>query len=649
VFARGGCAFFILAPEHAFDPDTLRTAAGFSNTNILKTFMTIARLSGLAFLFLFAALAQAADWTTGLPQLRSIFPDATAYGEMTGSPPSAVAFRDGTPIGYAYLTSDVVRIPAYSGKPINTLVGLDTTGQIVGLAIVHHDEPILAVGISQERLAAYVDQYLGKSVFDRITIGAPRKDHIAIDGISGATITVMVQNATLMRSARLVAESRGIRQSASAAAQGTAPAAVSRSPASPAAPRTIEPANPAAPANSDIPPRQQMAAPEQKEATRPDTAMHPAAKPRSAEPAHRVTVSQTRPLVHGVVPLSREMPPQNLAPLPDRPGTWTPPHEEPAWIAIWQNRKFDIAVLLIGLAVLSFVLIFQDWLARHPTALTRVRNAFHVYTLFFIGWWGLAQLSVINVLTFVGSVMQGFRWENFLIDPMLFILWGFVAVTLLLWGRGVYCGWLCPFGALQELILLAARRLKLPELEFSDAVHERLVALKYIILILLFGLSLQSIVDAASYAEVEPFKTVISMRFQREWQYVAYAVVLIGIAAINRKFYCKYLCPLGAALSIPGRFRLFEWWLRRRKECGKPCQVCAHQCSVRAIRPTGEINANECHYCLDCQVIYYNENMCVPLIDRRKRREQQRMRGQESASNAPAATPTTAPNAIPAP
>jgi len=186
-------------------------------------------------------------------------------------------------------------------------------------------------------------------------------------------------------------------------------------------------------------------------------------------------------------------------------------------------------------------------------------------------------------------------------------------------------------------------------MEFSDAVHERLVALKYIILILLFGLSLQSIVDAASYAEVEPFKTVISMRFQREWHYVAYAVALIGIAAINRKFYCKYLCPLGAALSIPGRFRLFEWWLRRRKECGKPCQVCAHQCSVRAIRPTGEINANECHYCLDCQVIYYNENMCVPLIDRRKRREQQRTRGRESAANAPATNAATAPETIPVP
>ena len=81
---------------------------------------------------------------------------------------------------------------------------------------------------------------------------------------------------------------------------------------------------------------------------------------------------------------------------------------------------------------------------------------------------------------------------------------------------------------------------------------------------------------------------------------------------------------------------VFEWWLRRRKECGKPCQVCANQCSVRAIRPTGEINANECHYCLDCQVIYYNDKLCLPLIDRRKRREQQLVRGQENRVNSEA-------------
>jgi hypothetical protein len=530
----------------------------------LKAFMGTARLIGLALLLLLIPLAQAAEWETAYPQLRGIFPDAETFGEFEGSPPSAPVFKAGQLLGYIFLTNDVLRIPAYSGKPINTLVGIDTGGRVAGLTIVQHDEPILAVGITPERLDGYVAQYRGKSAFDKVIIGAPREGRIAIDGITGATITVMVINATVMRSARLVAESRGIRSGQ-------------------AVPAAAPPA---------------------------------ASGPALAGGAARVGSAAPRPF--------------------GGPGGRMAEQPEPEWVAIWKNRQFDIAVLVGGLILLFFVLIFQDWLARDPTLLTYVRNGFHVYTLFFIGWWGLAQLSVINVLTFVNSVMHGFRWENFLIDPMLFILWGFVAMTLLLWGRGVYCGWLCPFGALQELILIASRKLKLPEVEFSDAVHERLVALKYIILILLFGISLQSISEAAWYAEVEPFKTVITMRFQREWNYVLYALILIGVAAVNRKFYCKYLCPLGAALAIPGRFRLFEWWLRRRKECGKPCQVCANQCPVRAIRATGEINANECHYCLDCQVIYYNDKVCLPLIDRRKRREQQLLRGQDKSGGGPA-------------
>ncbi len=565
---------------------------------------------------LFFSGAHAADLASITQHVRAIFPDAEALGEFEGTPPSAAVLKGGRTVGYVLLTEDILRIPAYSGRPINTLVGIDTEGRIAGLAIVHHDEPILAVGITQERLNRFVSQYQGKSVFDKIIIGAKREGYVAIDGITGATITVMVENASVTRSAKMVAEARGIRPPATAPAErkqetGASPLT------SQGAPVAAEAAKP----TSSLPPATE-AIPEAEPKTPRVSSTSPAQEKRSKQTA----TGKPQPGDGAATRPSVRLEPQS-APLTDRP-TVQPAQEEPAWVSIWKSRIFDISILTGGLIMLTFVLVFQDWLARDPTLLTYVRNGFHVYTLFFIGWWGLAQLSVINVLTFTGSVMSGFRWENFLIDPMLFILWGFVAMTLLLWGRGVYCGWLCPFGALQELILIASRKLKLPEVEFSDAVHERLVALKYIILILLFGLSLQSITEAAWYAEVEPFKTVISMRFQREWNYVLYALILIGVAAVNRKFYCKYLCPLGAALAIPGRFRLFEWWLRRRKECGKPCQVCANQCSVRAIRQTGEINANECHYCLDCQVIYYNDKVCLPLIDRRKRREQQLVRGQ---------------------
>ncbi|WP_347709763.1 4Fe-4S binding protein [Halomonas llamarensis] len=274
-----------------------------------------------------------------------------------------------------------------------------------------------------------------------------------------------------------------------------------------------------------------------------------------------------------------------------------------------------------GLLILTGIMLFQEVLARHPRVLNPLRQGFKIYTLVFIGWYSLAQLSVVNILTFTNSLISGFSWSSFLIDPMLFILWSFVAVSLLLWGRGVFCGWLCPFGALQDLVNQLARKLKVKQIEVPFGLHERLWAIKYIILLALFAVSLHSLSTAEHYAEVEPFKTAITLRFQRDWAFLLYALALIAISAFNHKFYCRYLCPLGAGLAIPSRLRLFDWLKRHRGSCGTPCQICANECEVAAIHPDGRINANECHYCLDCQVTYHDDQRCPPMIKRRKRYE----------------------------
>ncbi len=481
-------------------------------------------LLGLLWLWL-VPTAAATPIDTVYPQARSFFPQADRFGELSGQPRAAPVFQGKTLLGYLLLSGDSVQLPAYSGRPINTLIGLDRQGRIVGVEIVGHEEPILAAGVSERQLKRYVDQYRGLSAFDRVSVGAEREGYAKVDGISGATITVMVESATIMRAARAVAESRGL---------------------------------------------------------------GPAAKPALAV-----------------------APPPAAAPLPD---------EEPIWITVWRERTLRIGVLVAGLALLTLILVFQDWFARRPTLLGRLRTGYLLFTLFFIGWYTLAQLSIVNVLTFAHSLTHGFQWENFLIDPMMFILWGFVAMTLLLWGRGVYCGWLCPFGALQELAFQLGKMARLKSFEFPQMVHERLWAVKYIILLVLFGLSLQSLVEAELWAEVEPFKTAITLRFQREWGYVFYAAGLVALSMFNRKFYCKYLCALGAALTIPGKFHIFDW-LRRHRECGRPCQICAVECEVQAIKKNGEINPNECHYCLDCQVTYWSARKCPPLVDKRRRRE----------------------------
>jgi NosR/NirI family nitrous oxide reductase transcriptional regulator len=242
----------------------------------------------------------------------------------------------------------------------------------------------------------------------------------------------------------------------------------------------------------------------------------------------------------------------------------------------------------------------------------------------------------VNVLTYVNALITEFKWDYFLMDPLLFILWCSIAAALLFWGRGPFCGWICPFGALQELTNRGARWIGIPQVSVPWGLHERLWPIKYLIFLGLFGVSLYSLALGEQLSEVEPFKTAIVLRFIRDWPFVAFAVALLVAGLFIERFFCRYLCPLGAALAIPGRLRMFDW-LKRYQECGHPCQRCANECPVQAIRPEGQINVNECIYCMHCQELYYDDHQCPVMIQKRLKREKRAAMASPSMRPQPAA------------
>ncbi|WP_447044113.1 transcriptional regulator NosR [Vreelandella sp. H-I2] len=648
-----------------------------------------------------------------LEQVKAGFPTAEHLENANSQwPVSRVIAGNDELLGYAYESLDIAPIPAYSGKPVNMLVGIDLEGRIVQADVLSHAEPIMLVGIPETKLESFADEHMAAHVNDRLRVG----DNL--DAISGATVTVIVVSDTIMRSARKVAAEQQLIADLSLAPPARvlddvfAPADWSEltgngtirrlhlthgevdesfvgTPAENYL-RTPQPADktfielfytylnpPTAGRNllGDASYDQLMAELVDNEHAiavmgRGDYSFKGSGYVRGGI-FDRIELSQgsTRVSFHDsdhirLGHLALEEAPamaerdifivreeagfdpgqpwqlellvrRASGPLDTEFSRFTadysvpeayierpePLVEEPIWVQVWRDKVFQIAVLAAGLLVLTGIMLFQDVLARRPRLLNPLRLGFKIYTLIFIGWYSLAQLSVVNILTFTNSLISGFSWSSFLIDPMLFILWSFVAVSLLLWGRGVFCGWLCPFGALQDLVNQIARKLKVKQIEVPFGLHERLWAIKYIILLALFAISLHSLGTAEHYAEVEPFKTAITLRFQRDWAFVLYALGLVAISAFNHKFYCRYLCPLGAGLAIPSRLRLFDWLKRHRGSCGTPCQICANECEVGAIHPDGRINANECHYCLDCQITYHDDRRCPPMIKRRKRYE----------------------------
>ena len=306
---------------------------------------------------------------------------------------------------------------------------------------------------------------------------------------------------------------------------------------------------------------------------------------------------------------------QPLALVAQLPGPYVeqPRADDKTWHAVWRSRAAEITVLAAALAALTFGLARPGQLVRSTRRLRALRLTYLAFTLGFVGWYAQGQLSIVNLTALIQALLAGRSLEFFLHDPMTVLLWAYVGLTLVVWGRGTFCGWLCPYGALQEWAAQLSRWLKLPSWRLHPRTDARLKRWKYAVLAVLILVPLVSAPWTDRLVEFEPFKTSITLNFVRSWPYVAWAAGLVVWGAFVYKAWCRYLCPLGAGLAVLGRLR--QWaWLPRRAECGQPCQTCRHRCEYQAISPAGVIDYAECFQCLDCVAIHDSDALCAPRI-----------------------------------
>ena len=285
----------------------------------------------------------------------------------------------------------------------------------------------------------------------------------------------------------------------------------------------------------------------------------------------------------------------------------------PAWRVAIDGRRTDLIVALGFLALLLPALALGQSRLAGLAAFTPVRLGILAIVLGFVGWWGQGQLSIVTVLGTLSAALTGGSLAFLLYDPFSLLIWGAAGLGFVLWGRGLFCGWLCPFGALQEFAHWLGRALRIPQVTVPDRWDRRLKAVKYVILatLVLVAILAPAAIDKA--AEVEPFKTAITVHFRREWYYVAYAGLWLVLGLSVFKGFCRYVCPLGAVMVLGGLLRGRDW-IPRRADCGSPCQLCKVRCRYGAIRKTGQIDYAECFQCLDCVTIHDSPTQCVPLI-----------------------------------
>src|SRR5690606_5734834 len=153
-------------------------------------------------------------------RMELVFPGLTDVSEPAGDYQVQTLTQGDDILGYAFQSINVVNIPAYSGKPINLQVILDPQEVIRDAYMLEHHEPIVLIGIPEQKIHDFNATYTDINVQQRVVVGrSSDKSAVTVDAVTGATVTVMVINEAVMRSAHAVAVSLGLVEDVAGATQ----------------------------------------------------------------------------------------------------------------------------------------------------------------------------------------------------------------------------------------------------------------------------------------------------------------------------------------------------------------------------------------------------------------------------------------------
>ena len=260
-----------------------------------------------------------------------------------------------------------------------------------------------------------------------------------------------------------------------------------------------------------------------------------------------------------------------------------------SWRDIVAPQVVDLTLLavFVGLSMVSF---FRKSV--------RLKYAALVFAVAYMGFWKSHLISIVDVFGVLDRSLPIVRYN------LVYYVFGvFVIVSTVLWGR-LYCGRICAFGALTQLLdAIVPKRLRI---EPPPALERRAALIKYALLagVVVYFLATR---DMLVYRFVEPF-----------WMFGLFATtpmwiglgLLLTATLFVRNLYCRFLCPVGALLGVMSKLTVFK--IKRWSEC-KTCKICEKTCEWGAIRGP-RIVETECVRCDDCERLYYDQKKCPHWI-----------------------------------
>lgn len=225
-------------------------------------------------------------------------------------------------------------------------------------------------------------------------------------------------------------------------------------------------------------------------------------------------------------------------------------------------------------------------------------------------WWQLRGWPVNWFLELDPLVGIGTLWTTRTLYKGLAWCLGTIVLTIVL-GR-FFCGWVCPFGTLHQFVGFIGRRNQKPAVKIRLNAFRKAQHLKYGILIfMLLPASLQTgLLDPMplfhrsvnlvllAVADRATFLLSAGNRYyENAWTIATLFLCAVFLNLLIPRFYCRFICPLGALLGIFSRYSI--WRIGQKPGKCVNCKICEMDCEG-ACEPSARIRISECVLCMNC-------------------------------------------------
>ncbi|MBQ9544819.1 MAG: FMN-binding protein [Clostridia bacterium] len=184
----------------------------------------------------------------------------------------------------------------------------------------------------------------------------------------------------------------------------------------------------------------------------------------------------------------------------------------------------------------------------------------------------------------------------------------------LVWGR-FFCGFICSFGFLQDVIRLGGKHLPFQP-RISEKTEKYLKKIKFAVLVFVivgvWALSLPQDSVWSPWTVFGSFGVFAPLPAKETLLSIGGALLLLSMmgSSLIERFFCRYFCPLGAIFSIVSHFRLFGV-KKKTSECSS-CRLCTTKCAASLpLYKFDKVTSGECINCLKCVSVCPKENAVI--------------------------------------